>query len=176
MHARLIEKFLTLSEGKNKPLPLLDLACGSGRNGKYLSKRGYPVTFADKNPVVLNELALTLKDNKSKTWQVDFEQPNKPMLPINTFGSILVFRYLHRPLMEQIKGAVVPGGYVVYETFTVKNRVFGRPNNPNFLLELGELASFYSDWDICYQFEGNTYSETSENNQHIAQIIARKPL
>jgi hypothetical protein len=36
-------------------------------------------------------------------------------------------------------GALVPGGVLVYETFARGNERFGKPSNPAFLLEPGEL-------------------------------------
>jgi hypothetical protein len=34
---------------------------------------------------------------------------------------------------------VAPGGVLIYETFAAGNERFGRPANPDFLLEPGEL-------------------------------------
>jgi len=87
----------------------------------------------------------------------------------------MIFRYLHRPLIEQIKAAVAPNGLVIYETFTQAQAELGRPKNPDFLLKAKELASYFSDWQILHSFEGIKVSDTSGNKQAIAQIIARKP-
>ena len=172
--------------------PVLDLACGSGRNGLYLVNQNIPVVFADIKESALEQVESTVTrhhyEEKSTTdfWQVDFEQDSfeqeelKPLAG-KSFSAIIVFRYLHRPLFEQIKQAVIPGGYVVYETFTVDQPQFGRPKNPNFLLNHGELAELFSDWTIIHSFEGvidakNADANNASGKQAIAQIIARKPL
>ncbi len=77
--------------------------------------------------------------------------------------------------MTQIKAAVAPGGYIVYETFTVDNRQFGRPNSSDFLLEKGELFNYFNDWQTLHRFEGECLSETSGKKQTVARLIARKP-
>ena len=41
---------------------------------------------------------------------------------------VLVFNYLHRPLMPAIVDAVAPGGLLFYETFTVDQAPRGRPD------------------------------------------------
>lgn len=156
--------------------PVLDLACGSGRNGIYLIKQGQPVIFADRRQAVLDDIAQDLKDNELATfWAVDLEQADTNPFAEHSFAAILAFRYLHRPLFPALKASVKPGGLVVYETFTMCQPRFGRPSNPSFLLRPGELENTFSDWNILYRFEGVTRSETGGQDQAIAQIVARKP-
>jgi tellurite methyltransferase len=156
--------------------PVLDLACGSGRNGMYLLKQGQQVVFADRRQAVLDGIAQELKGNKLATfWTVDLEHPDSDPLAGQSFAAIVVFRYLHRPLFDSLKASVQPGGLVVYETFTTDQPRFGRPNNPDFLLRPGELEGTFSNWKTLHSFEGVTRSETGEREQAIAQIVARKP-
>jgi hypothetical protein len=65
----------------------------------------------------------------------------------------------------------MPGGLVVYETFTVAQRRFGRPNNPDFLLRQGELKASFNDWELIHHFEGIR----PDPDRGIARIVARKP-
>lgn len=156
--------------------PILDLACGSGRNGKFLVEQGLSVVFADRQQSSLDEIGRTLgSSDRCSLWAVDFESEVGNPLVGQRFAAILVFRYLHRPLMPAIREAIDSGGLLVYETFTVEQPRFGRPNNPDFLLRPGELEDRFGDWDILHSFEGVTASETSDKEQAIARIIARKP-
>ena len=155
--------------------PILDLACGSGRNGVYLVRKGLSVLFADRRQEVLDDIARKLQGNELATyWAVDLERPGCNPLAGYSFASILVFRYLYRPLMPAIKDSVLPGGLVVYETFTTDQPRFGHPANPDFLLRPGELEDSFSGWIILHSFEGITRSETGGQEQAIAQIVARK--
>jgi hypothetical protein len=42
-------------------------------------------------------------------------------------------------LLPAIIGAVAPDGVLIYETFAAGNESVGRPSNPDFLLQPGEL-------------------------------------
>lgn len=161
--------------------PALDLACGKGRNGLYLSARGLPVVFADRDDENLEQIKqhlATLPGNRhsdiARLWQVDLEIPGTRPLEPQAFGAIMVFRYLHRPLMAAIKEAVVPGGLVIYETFTLAQASIGRPRNPDFLLRPGELRDCFCDWHILYDFEGIEHDPVSGQSRAIAQIVVEK--
>jgi len=151
------------------------LASGSGRNGLYLIDNKIPVIFSDIKSDAL-EITKSLIDSKNSSlanfWQVDFEQGTNE-LKDKKFSGVLVFRYLHRPLFENIKQAIIPGGIIIYETFTHEQAQYGRPKNPDFLLTKGELTEQFKDWEILHQFEGVIENEGSK--QAIAQIVAIKP-
>ncbi len=171
--ARLLLEHLDLLTKLDHSLPVLDLACGSGRNGLMLAELGIPVVFADKSSNALKTIERYLTENglPGRTWEVDLEQAGVNPLPNDGYGAIIVFRYLHRPLFPALLNAIKPGGLVIYETFTIGNRQFGRPNNPDFLLQPGELTSVFRDWEIICSFEG-----MFENpDRAVARIVARKP-
>lgn len=174
--SNLIKKSLQAIQEAGVHGPVLDLACGSGRNGMYLVRKGQSVIFADRDQGKLNEIARHLEGNELAIfWPVDLEQTARNPLAGRSFASILVFRYLHRLLMAAIKESVQSGGLIVYETFTTDQPRFGRPGNPDFLLRPGELEETFYNWEILHSFEGITISETSGREQAIAQIVARKP-
>lgn len=157
---------------------VLDLACGKGRNGLFLVSHNVPVLFADNNEAHLQsivpivELAVR-RAKKSACWLVDFEakvSEGKNPLIGKSFDAVIVFNYLHRPLFPFIREAIRPGGLIVYETFTVDQKRFGRPSNPDFLLEQGELVQAFAGWELIRNFEG----EVSSPERAIARLIARK--
>jgi len=199
-HSPLLDKYLTPLQGLHaeQQSSVLDLACGNGRNGLFLIEHNIPTTFADiKDEALKNvELSLTnLSKNQqllAQRWQVDFEKEQSSPLQGKTFSAIMVFRYLHRSLFEQIKAAIKPGGVIIYETFTEQQAQFGRPKNPNFLLAAGELGDIFSSWEVLHSFEGivNTNgtasltdnlpgnlpdNECDTGKQAIAQLVAIKP-
>lgn len=162
--------------------PVLDLACGKGRNGLYLLKNDIPVVFAERDSTAIENLQCSLqqpssqdKKHLAKLWQIDLEVTPQSPLQAETYGTIMVFRYLHRLLFPSIRTAILPGGLVVYETFTVHQTEFGRPRNPDFLLQPGELREQFHDWKILHSFEGIIESETGYAKQAIAQLVAEKP-
>jgi SAM-dependent methyltransferase len=167
----------------DKQATVLDLACGLGRNGLHLIENDISVVFADINGESLEQIKQSTTDlpmNKEKLakyWQVDFEQKNTKQLKKHTFDAVMVFRYLHRPLFDQIKKSIKPNGIIIYETFTTQQADFGRPKNPDFLLQTGELVEIFSDWKVLHQFEGviNGFDDNGLK-QAIAQIVAVKPV
>ena len=163
--------------------PALDLACGNGRNGLALISAGVPVIFADKDVSKIEsvEQQLTSQTYSShahlaELWSVDFEQPGSHPLQENSYSAILVFRYLHRPLLPAIKRATCPGGLVIYETFTVDQAELGRPRNPDYLLQHGELEECFQAWEILHSFDGIVENDKLQQRQALAQVVARRPL
>lgn len=154
--------------------PVLDLACGSGRSGLILADRNIPVVFADRSATALEGINQLLSDNKlpGQTWHVDLEQADVNPLDTRLFSAIICFRYLYRPLFPYFMEAVAQGGLVIYETFTIDNRQFGRPNNPDFLLNPGELRELFQCWQTLHYYEGIQH----DPDRAIAQIVAKKPI
>lgn len=168
-HSNLLEQHFAALLQSTALGPVLDLACGGGRNGLYLDRKGLAVVFADRNDEQLTQLKANA-GSQARFWPVDLEQPGLQPLANQRFGAILVFRYLHRPLFDAIKQAVAPGGMIIYETFTHQQAEIGRPKNPDFLLKPGELEQTFADWQILDTFEG------IQNANAVASIVAVKPL
>src|SRR4029077_11751584 len=68
----------------------------------------------------------------------DIEAGPWPFAP-GGFDGVVVTNYLHRPVFPHLVAALRPGGVLIYETFAAGNERYGRPANPDFLLEPGEL-------------------------------------
>ena len=170
---KLLQDYVDLLKNLSTTQPVLDLACGSGRNGLLLAQKGVPVVFADRSIQALEDIGQQLEKFKlpGRTWYVDLEQKNTNPFEGQSYSAIIGFRYLHRPLFPALMRAVMRGGIVIYETFTTANRRFGRPNNPDFLLKPGELRRIFTDWEIIFYFEG----DLSDPERNVAQIVARKP-
>lgn len=119
---------------------VLDIACGGGRHARYLAALGHAVDAVDRDATALAKLAgsagLTLR-------QADLEAGPWPYANI-MFDAIVVTNYLHRPLLPRLAASLAPGGILIYETFARGNESYGRPSNPDFLLQAGELLALAS--------------------------------
>jgi hypothetical protein len=82
---------------------------------------------------------------------------------------VLVFHFLHRPLFPSLVKALRPGGVLLYETFTKEQARHGRPTNPEFLLDPGELPGLVAPLEVIRQREGEF------EGRHLASVAARKP-
>jgi SAM-dependent methyltransferase len=116
---------------------VLDVACGGGRHARLLAALGYRVEAVDRDAVSLRGLAgvagVTVRE-------ADLEGGPWPYAGRH-FDAVIVTHYLHRPLFSHLLAALAPGGVLIYETFAAGNERYGRPRNPDFLLQPGELLT-----------------------------------
>ena len=115
---------------------VLDLACGGGRHTRLFLDLGHPVLALDQDVSWLADLAGRAG---LETLKVDMEDGRPFPLAGQRFAGVVVTNYLYRPLLPALVEAVAPGGVLIYETFARGNERFGRPSNPDHLLEAGEL-------------------------------------
>ena len=114
---------------------VLDLACGEGRHARLLAQLGYRVLAVDRDERALGALVgipgidVAAIDLETGSWPYPGEQ----------FAGIVVTNYLHRPLLPLLVASLGDGGVLIYETFARGNERYGRPSNPEFLLQPGEL-------------------------------------
>ena len=134
--------------------PVLDVACGDGRNGLHLAAFGAEVLMVDRSDEALASLDELGRPGNARFTRMDLETPEPPSFGAERFGAVLVFRYLHRPLIPALKACLKPGGMLLYETFLEGQEAYGRPRNPEHLLKRGELAGWFADYEILELFEG----------------------
>lgn len=117
---------------------VLDVASGNGRHARYFALRGHPVLALDRDETALANLAAV---EHVTTRCADLENASWPLRDDEKFAAVVVTNYLHRPLFPYLFDVLAPGGVLLYETFATGNeRVgFGKPSNPDFLLNPGEL-------------------------------------
>jgi SAM-dependent methyltransferase len=114
---------------------VLDVACGGGRHARFFAARGHPVDAVDRDADAIAALA---KIAGITALRADIEGGPWPYAG-RQFAAVVVTNYLHRPLFPALLAALAPGGVLIYETFALGNEVYGRPANPDFLLQRGEL-------------------------------------
>ena len=120
---------------------ILDLACGGGRHTRWFHARGHPVTAVDLDLSGLEDLR---GRPELELLQADLEGAPWP-LPDRRFGAVIVTNYLWRPLFPTILDSVDRDGVLLYDTFARGNEAYGKPSNPDFLLEPGELIELVRD-------------------------------
>ena len=187
----LLEQNIELIESLTQGRQALDLACGAGRDAVYLANRGWSVTamdykqdalercqsLADSLSIGAPEMGLnSTTDIKNKahskgtlaTRHIDLEQ-QQPVLEDIRADLIVVMRYLHRPILPYLKTLLNPGGILCYSTFMIGSEQFGSPRNPNYLLNKGELAELYDDFNIHIDQQ-----KTLPDERPVALFIAQK--
>ena len=145
----------------------LDVACGGGRHSLFLARQGCVVTAVDIDTAAVRSLA----HPEVYIVDADLEQGSWPF-GSEEFGGILVSNYLWRPLFTSLIASLKPEGILLYETFAVGNEAYGRPKNPDFLLEEGELLKVFRDFDVLDYYHG---TQTLPQTAVRQGIVARKP-
>ena len=123
---------------------VLDVASGSGRHAKLFLERNLKVTAIDRDTHDIPGARFIQADIENGPWPLEGE----------TFEGVVVTNYLHRPLFPKLKDSLKDGGVLIYETFMVGNERFGRPSNPAFLLQPGELRTVFGDLRVLGFEEG----------------------
>jgi 2-polyprenyl-3-methyl-5-hydroxy-6-metoxy-1,4-benzoquinol methylase len=149
----------------------LDLATGAGRNAIFVADQGFEVLGIDISPVALAEAQRRAAARSlSITWQqADLEAVE---LPANCYDLVLNFNYLQRSLVPQIKAALKPGGWVIFETYLTEQQTLGHPKNPDYLLSPNELLGLFRDFRVLYYREGR-FAHRGES-AFLAGILAQK--
>ena len=115
---------------------VLDLACGNGRHSRHLASLGHAVVAVDRDTEALAIAA----GPEITTSAIDLEEAGAAWpFGAERFAGIVVTNYLHRPLLADMLASLAPNGVLIYETFADGNGQFGKPSNPAFLLQAGEL-------------------------------------
>lgn len=128
---------------------VLDVAAGHGRHSRFFIERGHVVTAVD---IDISDVA-ELSDHAGITLvEADLEANPWPF-PVESFDGIVMTNYLHRPHLPHLIETLAPGGVLVIETFGEGNEKLGRPRNPDFLLEPGELLTALASQLIVVAYE-----------------------
>ena len=120
----------------------------------------------DANPAVYDEVKVTPLGTDAE------------IAPAGSADLVLTFRNVHNWMASGVAdrvfaaffAALKPGGVLVYETFTRAQAARGKPTNPAFLLESGELRRLVAPLEILASREGDY------EGRMIASVIAIAPL
>ena len=146
----------------------LDVACGVGHNALFLARCGYEVIAIDGSLSGLRYCRGQLRATPLPVHLIaaDLDQFEPPT---DCFTLVLVVRFLSRALIPHLKRALVPGGLVIYQTFN-RHRLLSNPGfNRDYLLEPGELASLFAD------FEPIASNDTPTLREPVSFWIGRRP-
>jgi tellurite methyltransferase len=147
----------------------LDVAAGRGRHAIRLAAAGFRTFAVDVNDEAARDLRARSRSLGCDVavWCADLTQVT---LPSAHFDLIVVARYLQRDLCPTLIETLTPGGFLLYETFTERQRGRGRgPQSPDHLLRLGELRRLFSGLVEVF------YEELSDPSEDaVARLAARK--
>ena len=147
----------------------LDVACGAGRHTIELARAGFRVTSIDfSTEALLRAQALAQKTNVSIEYvETDLEAEGVD-LGQDRYDLVVVFFYLHRPLLSALRRCLRFGGLIVCKTYSVDQlRYPGRPRHRAVMLEHNELLRVFAGFRVL------RYEEEWEG-KGTAALIAQK--
>ncbi|KPF69023.1 hypothetical protein IP84_07540 [beta proteobacterium AAP99] len=154
---------------------VVDLACGAGRHSLLAAAAGYRVLAVDRDSEALARLRQAAEiagtAQALSLVQADLEGPHWPLQPGCT-DALIVTHYLWRERFADWLALLAPGGVFIMETFARGNEAYGKPSNPAFLLEPGELlARLGSGWTVVAFEQG---LDTDPQSRVLQRIVAVK--
>jgi len=151
--------------------PVVDIAMGNGRNALFLAGKGYKVYGLDRSSEALKIAGETMAA-KGQGISLLLGDANNFPFKDGSMAGVMVFYFLMRNIMGEIADTLQSGGVLIYETFLKRQNAIDRHRNPEFLLDDGELISYFKGLDLLFYEE--TISDTEGRNRAIAKFVGRK--
>jgi SAM-dependent methyltransferase len=150
---------------------VLDMGMGEGRNAVFLAQKGYKVTGIDISSVAVKKSYLLAHEFGVKIKGV-VASLKEYKIPPNSFDAIICFYYVDRSLVEKMKSWLKPGGVLIYEAFTVKekekNRKKGSTDSDPQYLKQQELLRLFPGMRVL------KYEEPLHEKEFRSSIILQK--
>ena len=152
---------------------IVDVACGHGRHSRWLAGLGYRVTAVDIDISGLTDIAT---HPGIELVEADLEDQPWPF-GRGRFDGVVVSNYLHRPSFANWIDALTAGGVLIIETFAQGNERYGRPRNPDFLLQPGELLeAFATRMNVVAYEHGYEHRPRSSVRQRLCATLSTEPV
>lgn len=166
-----------------KPLKLLDIGCGEGRNAVFFARNGYEVTAFDLSSKGV-EKTKALAENIGVNINVFEADVLKYRLkePFDILFSTGVFHYvpnsLRTEMINNYMEHTMPSGLNVFSAFVKKPFIPKAPDAESIAnhWKSGELFTYYHEWQIEYCTEEifDCNSSGVPHKHAVNRIIAKK--
>jgi 2-polyprenyl-3-methyl-5-hydroxy-6-metoxy-1,4-benzoquinol methylase len=171
----LVEHRALLSELRadgGRDLRALDVACGDGRNARWLAELGFAVDAMDVSDIAVGALRSAAAERGLRVDARVVDLEHEP-LPAGEYDVVVCMNYLQRELFGALKDALAPGGLLLYETFAEAHVAeLGRRFNPAYVLERNELLRAFAALHVRHYREG--IAELGGEQRGVASIVAQR--
>jgi tellurite methyltransferase len=150
----------------------IDVACGDGRNARYLAELGFAVEAVDVSDVAIaalsaaaTELGLSVE---ARALDLEREAP-----PAGTYDVVVCTNYLQRDLFGGLEAALRPCGLLFYETFSRAHiDELGKSLRPAYVLDRNELLVAFAGLRVRHYREGVVDRQGSPRG--VASLVAQR--
>jgi tellurite methyltransferase len=149
---------------------VLDMGMGEGRNAVFLAQKGYKVTGIDISSVAVKKSYLLAQEFGVKIKGVVASLGDYQIAP-NSYDAIICFYYVDRSLIDKIKTWLRPGGILIYEAYTTREKQKLKKRNAtddNQYLREQELIKLFAGMRVL------KYEEPLHEKEFRSSIILRK--
>ena len=150
---------------------VIDIATGSGRDAAFVAEKGLDVYGMERSAEAIKIARQRMGMGGRKTPTICGDANFLPFKH-NSADGVLVFYFLLRGIMGDIRDILKRGGVLIYETFLKRQNEIDRRRNPEYLLDDGELISCFRGFDIIFYEE--TVSFGGEKGRATARFVGRK--
>lgn len=157
------EKIAEAADG----MPILDVACGSGRNAILLQQLGCTVICMDVNLSRLDVESTSLSASGSlRPHQIDLVKDPWPFSPCS-IGGIINIHFTLPTLFPQFESSLIPHGYILLETVPgVGGNYLELPQEGDLKVALGDAFEF--------EFYKERHVGPQEHNAVTVKLLARR--
>jgi tellurite methyltransferase len=150
---------------------VIDIAAGSGSDLLFLAERGYTAVGLDRSEEALR---IAGEAARSEGLRLHLACGDASALPFRrgSASGVIVFYFLIRDIMGQIVDLLEKGGILIYETFLKRQNLIDRERNPDYLLEDGELFSYFRGLDLLFYEE--TIFSFGPKKRAVVRYVGRK--
>lgn len=162
----LAENFDYLKPGSR----ILDMGMGEGRNAVFLAQKGHHVTGVDISSVAIKKSHMLAKEFGVRVKGI-VASLNQYNFPENHFDAIICFYYVDRGLTEKMMKWLKPGGVILYEAYTERQKTVKShlKYSDDQYLSARELLTMFKGLDIL------KYEEPMHEKKFRSSVILRKP-
>ena len=152
----------------------LDIACGNGRNARYLAEHGYQTTGID-----ISDVAIQLARDHSAHDEnpVDFRlcDLDDGLPRTEQFDLITMIRYVDRKIISTIDNHLTNEGCALFELHMnyKHDGPLAGPTTTRFRIEPGELKELCTHMEIVCEFEGLT-TDPDGRTSALSRLLVRK--
>ena len=148
---------------------VLDMGMGEGRNAVFLARKGFDVLGIDISSVAIKK-ARRLAVEQGVKIKAKIASLNNYKIREDSFDAIVCFFYVDRSLVQKMQKWLKPGGVLIFQAHTEKQKAVAKigKENEKYLLKEGELLSMFKGMKIL------KYEEPDFKKEFTAALIAQK--
>ena len=167
----------------DRPLRLLDIGCGEGRNAVFFARNGYQVTAFDVSPTGIEKTkqlaaaaGVPIEAFVADINDYDLTQPFDVLFSTGVLQYVPAER--RKALFANYRAYTSPGGSHVFSVFVKKPFIGRAPDEEKTAHKWisGELFTYYHDWRIpfCTEEVFDCLSSGVPHQHAVNRIIASK--